>query len=156
MKVFGLGNKTYDHYNSMGTYTDNRLAELGATRIFDLGLGDDDGKCVDDPVDWMFITVKLYKLSSLKLNSKLSCSLEEDFISWKEQFWQAVCEFFGVQATQEECRYSCLFVAFIHFIHTQSRQIQKVPPLFFCICAAFWSDSLPAFADVTRKHMLST
>uniref|UniRef100_A0AAR2LZ04 NADPH--cytochrome P450 reductase n=1 Tax=Pygocentrus nattereri TaxID=42514 RepID=A0AAR2LZ04_PYGNA len=71
--VFGLGNKTYDHYNAMGTYTDKRLAELGATRIFDLGLGDDDG------------------------------NLEEDFISWKGQFWPAVCEFFGVQATQEEC-----------------------------------------------------
>lgn len=71
--VFGLGNKTYDHYNAMGKYTDKRLAELGATRVFDLGLGDDDG------------------------------NMEEDYISWKAQFWPAVCEFFGVQPTQEEC-----------------------------------------------------
>ena len=43
-KVFGLGNKTYEHYNEMGTYVDKRLEELGAERIFELGLGDDDGK----------------------------------------------------------------------------------------------------------------
>ncbi|KAJ8266554.1 hypothetical protein GJAV_G00131800 [Gymnothorax javanicus] len=70
--VFALGNKTYEHYNAMGKYVDKRLAELGATRIFDLGLGDDDG------------------------------NLEEDFVSWREQFWPAVCEHFGVEATGEE------------------------------------------------------
>ncbi|XP_038554200.1 NADPH--cytochrome P450 reductase-like [Micropterus salmoides] len=41
--VFALGNKTYEHYNAMGKYVDKRLEELGAKRIFDLGLGDDDG-----------------------------------------------------------------------------------------------------------------
>lgn len=44
LQVFALGNKTYEHYNAMGKYVDKRLEELGATRIFDLGLGDDDGK----------------------------------------------------------------------------------------------------------------
>lgn len=70
--VFGLGNKTYEHFNAMGKYTDKKLAELGGKRIFDLGFGDDDS------------------------------NLEEDFISWKEQFWPAVCEFFGVEATGED------------------------------------------------------
>ncbi|XP_035290801.1 NADPH--cytochrome P450 reductase isoform X2 [Anguilla anguilla] len=70
--VFALGNKTYEHYNAMGKYVDKRLAELGASRIFDLGMGDDDG------------------------------NLEEDFVSWREQFWPAVCEHFGVEATGEE------------------------------------------------------
>uniref|UniRef100_A0A672HRS4 NADPH--cytochrome P450 reductase n=1 Tax=Salarias fasciatus TaxID=181472 RepID=A0A672HRS4_SALFA len=70
--VFALGNKTYEHYNAMGKYVDKRLAELGATRIFDLGLGDDDG------------------------------NLEEDFVSWREQFWPAVCEHFGVEASGDE------------------------------------------------------
>ncbi|PWA20469.1 hypothetical protein CCH79_00003706, partial [Gambusia affinis] len=70
--VFALGNKTYEHYNAMGTYVDKRLEELGAKRIFDLGLGDDDG------------------------------NLEEDFISWREQFWPAVCEHFGVEASGDE------------------------------------------------------
>ncbi|XP_050984659.1 P450 (cytochrome) oxidoreductase b isoform X1 [Labeo rohita] len=70
--VFALGNKTYEHYNAMGKYVDKRMAELGATRIFDLGMGDDDG------------------------------NLEEDFVSWREQFWPAVCEHFGVEATGEE------------------------------------------------------
>jgi len=67
--VFGLGNKTYEHYNAMGIYVDKRLEELGATRIYELGLGDDDG------------------------------SLEEDFISWKENFWPKVCEHFGLDTT---------------------------------------------------------
>ncbi|KAF7237003.1 NADPH--cytochrome P450 reductase [Varanus komodoensis] len=71
--VFGLGNKTYEHFNAMGKYVDQRLEELGAQRIFELGLGDDDG------------------------------NLEEDFITWREQFWPAVCEHFGVEATGDEC-----------------------------------------------------
>ncbi|NXA35254.1 NCPR reductase, partial [Eudromia elegans] len=70
--VFGLGNKTYEHFNAMGKYVDKRLEELGAQRIFELGQGDDDG------------------------------NLEEDFITWREQFWPAVCEHFGVEATGEE------------------------------------------------------
>ncbi|KAL7987044.1 hypothetical protein Chor_005963 [Crotalus horridus] len=72
--VFGLGNKTYEHFNAMGKFVDKRLEELGAQRIFELGLGDDDG------------------------------NLEEDFITWREQFWPAVCEHFGVEATGDESR----------------------------------------------------
>ena len=45
-QVFGLGNKTYEHYNSMGKFWDTRLAELGGNRVFEIGLGDDDGKWV--------------------------------------------------------------------------------------------------------------
>ncbi|XP_063060939.1 P450 (cytochrome) oxidoreductase b isoform X1 [Engraulis encrasicolus] len=70
--VFGLGNKTYEHYNAMGKYVDKRLEELGGKRVFDLGMGDDDA------------------------------NLEEDFVSWREQFWPAICEHFGVEATGEE------------------------------------------------------
>ena len=44
LQVFGLGNKTYEHYNAMGRFVDKRLEELGATRVFELGEGDDDGK----------------------------------------------------------------------------------------------------------------
>lgn len=44
IQVFGLGNKTYEHYNDMGKYVDKRLEELGAERIYELGLGDDDAK----------------------------------------------------------------------------------------------------------------
>jgi NADPH-ferrihemoprotein reductase len=43
-QVFGLGNKTYEHYNEVGKYVDKRLDELGATRVYELGLGDDDAK----------------------------------------------------------------------------------------------------------------
>ncbi|XP_064612724.1 NADPH--cytochrome P450 reductase-like isoform X2 [Liolophura sinensis] len=70
--VFALGNKTYEHYNAMGIYVDKKLEDLGATRVFEIGLGDDDG------------------------------NIEEDFVTWREKFWPAVCEHFGVQATGDE------------------------------------------------------
>lgn len=70
--VFGLGNKTYEHFNAMAHYVDSRLEELGATRVCELGLGDDDA------------------------------NIEEDFVMWREKFWPIVCEKFGVQATGEE------------------------------------------------------
>ncbi|XP_030848141.1 NADPH--cytochrome P450 reductase [Strongylocentrotus purpuratus] len=70
--VFGLGNKTYEHYNAMGKYLDKRLEELGGERIFELGLGDDDQ------------------------------NIEEDFVTWKDRFWPAVCEYYGLEATGDE------------------------------------------------------
>ncbi|XP_071178692.1 NADPH--cytochrome P450 reductase-like isoform X1 [Mytilus galloprovincialis] len=70
--VFALGNKTYEHYNAMGKYVDKRLEELGGTRVFELGMGDDDA------------------------------NIEEDFVNWREKFWPAVCEHFGVEATGDQ------------------------------------------------------
>lgn len=70
--VFGLGNKTYEHYNEVAIYVDKRLEELGATRVFELGLGDDDA------------------------------NIEDDFITWKDKFWPAVCEYFGIESTGED------------------------------------------------------
>ena len=48
IKVFGLGNKTYEHYNQIGKFFDNRLEELGAERVVQLGLGDDDANLEED------------------------------------------------------------------------------------------------------------
>lgn len=42
--VFGLGNKTYEHFNAMGRLVDSRLAEMGANRLYKEGEGDDDGR----------------------------------------------------------------------------------------------------------------
>lgn len=42
--MFGLGNKTYEHYNAMAIYVDEKLEKLQANRIFEMGLGDDDAK----------------------------------------------------------------------------------------------------------------
>ncbi|KAL0132349.1 hypothetical protein PUN28_000258 [Cardiocondyla obscurior] len=70
--VFGLGNKTYEHYNEIGIYVDHRLEQLGATRVCELGLGDDDS------------------------------NIEDDFITWKDKFWPAVCEFFGIEGAGED------------------------------------------------------
>ncbi|XP_053624999.1 NADPH--cytochrome P450 reductase [Plodia interpunctella] len=70
--VFGLGNKTYEHYNEVAIYLDKRLEELGASRVYELGLGDDDA------------------------------NIEDDFITWKDKFWPAVCEKFDIQSSGEE------------------------------------------------------
>ncbi|KAG0019318.1 NADPH-cytochrome P450 reductase [Podila clonocystis] len=64
--MFGLGNKTYEHYNSVCRKVDEKLSNLGAIRIGERGEGDDDG------------------------------SLEEDFLSWKDDMWKAVCDFVGI------------------------------------------------------------
>lgn len=70
--VFGLGNKTYEHYNAVAIYLDKRLEQLGACRVFELGLGDDDA------------------------------NIEDDFITWKDKFWPAVCEKYNIESTGEE------------------------------------------------------
>ncbi|XP_050429828.1 NADPH--cytochrome P450 reductase [Adelges cooleyi] len=70
--VFGLGNKTYEHYNEVAIYVDQRLEELGATRVHEIGLGDDDA------------------------------NIEDDFVSWKEKLWENVCSHFGIEEMGEE------------------------------------------------------
>jgi len=70
--VFGLGNKTYEHFNAMGKLADRKLEELGGKRVHVLGMGDDDA------------------------------NLEDDFITWKEAFWASVCQEFGIEASSED------------------------------------------------------
>jgi len=70
--VFGLGNKTYEHFNEMGIYFDKRLEELQGSRLLEMGVGDDDG------------------------------NIEEDFVTWMNKFWPVVCEFYGISATEQE------------------------------------------------------
>jgi len=70
--VFGLGNKTYEHFNRVAITVDKQLERLGAQRIHELGLGDDDA------------------------------NIEEDFITWKEHFWASVCSKFNLAASGKD------------------------------------------------------
>ncbi|KAI8608128.1 hypothetical protein BC830DRAFT_1234213 [Chytriomyces sp. MP71] len=65
--VFGLGNKTYEHFNSMGKRIDKRLTAIGAKRVGPAGEGDDDG------------------------------SMEEDFLAWKPKVLESLSAFYGVK-----------------------------------------------------------
>jgi len=50
--VFGLGNRQYEEYNSMGRFFDKRMEELGATRVGQYGEGDDDQDIEADYDEW--------------------------------------------------------------------------------------------------------
>ncbi|KAI9878406.1 MAG: NADPH-cytochrome P450 reductase [Pleopsidium flavum] len=66
--AFGLGNNTYEHYNSMVRRVDAALEKLGALRIGEAGEGDDGAG-----------------------------TMEEDFLAWKEPMWTALSEKMGLE-----------------------------------------------------------
>ncbi|KAK5171610.1 hypothetical protein LTR04_000892 [Oleoguttula sp. CCFEE 6159] len=61
--AFGLGNNTYEHYNSMVRNVNKALEKLGGSRIGAAGEGDDGAG-----------------------------TMEEDFLSWKEPMWSALTQ----------------------------------------------------------------
>ncbi|KAF2031534.1 hypothetical protein EK21DRAFT_63189 [Setomelanomma holmii] len=71
--AFGLGNNTYEHYNSMVRNVDKYLTTLGATRLGAAGEGDDGAG-----------------------------TMEEDFLAWKEPMWAAVTEKMGLEEREAE------------------------------------------------------
>ncbi|KAG5962043.1 hypothetical protein E4U56_003561 [Claviceps arundinis] len=66
--AFGLGNNTYEHYNSMVRNVDKALTKLGAHRIGQAGEGDDGAG-----------------------------TMEEDFLAWKDPMWVALAEKMGLE-----------------------------------------------------------
>ena len=68
--IFGLGNKTYEHYNAISRKMDAALTASGAQRIGERGEGDDDR------------------------------SMEEDYLEWKDGMWEALAQELGVEEGQ--------------------------------------------------------
>lgn len=66
--AFGLGNNTYEHYNSMVRNLTKFLDRLGAKRIGQAGEGDDGAG-----------------------------TMEEDFLAWKEPMWAALQDVMGLE-----------------------------------------------------------
>lgn len=66
--AFGLGNNTYEHYNSMVRNVDKALTKFGAHRIGEAGEGDDGAG-----------------------------TMEEDFLAWKDPMWAALTEKMGLE-----------------------------------------------------------
>lgn len=50
--VFALGNRQYEHFNSVGKEIDKRFSLLGARRLCDVCLGDDNGSIEEDNENW--------------------------------------------------------------------------------------------------------
>lgn len=68
--VFGLGNKTYEHYNAIARIVDKQLTSAGAIRIGERGEGDDDK------------------------------SMEEDYLEWKDAMWETFAKALNVEEGQ--------------------------------------------------------
>ncbi|PCH40164.1 NADPH-dependent cytochrome P450 oxidoreductase [Wolfiporia cocos MD-104 SS10] len=68
--VFGLGNRTYEHYNLIAKNVDRDLQKMGAIRIGERGEGDDDK------------------------------SMEEDYLEWKDGMWEAFAQAMNVEEGQ--------------------------------------------------------
>lgn len=66
--AFGLGNNTYEHYNSMVRNVDKALQKLGAHRIGHAGEGNDGAG-----------------------------TMEEDFLAWKDPMWAALASKMGLE-----------------------------------------------------------
>ena len=66
--AFGLGNNTYEHYNSMVRRVNEAFLRLGANRIGKAGEGDDGAG-----------------------------TMEEDFLAWKEPMWTELSEKMGLE-----------------------------------------------------------
>jgi NADPH-ferrihemoprotein reductase len=66
--AFGLGNNTYEHYNSMVRNVSAAFDKLGAKRIGAAGEGDDGAG-----------------------------TMEEDFLAWKDPMWQELAEVMGLE-----------------------------------------------------------
>ncbi|KAF8333467.1 uncharacterized protein EI90DRAFT_2916594 [Cantharellus anzutake] len=65
--VFGLGNRTYEHYNIIGRQVDEAMTKMGGVRIGERGEGDDDK------------------------------SMEEDYLAWKDGMWEEFGKAMGVE-----------------------------------------------------------
>ena len=68
--IFGLGNKTYEHYNLIAKNVDRDLQKMGGVRIGERGEGDDDK------------------------------SMEEDYLEWKDGMWEAFAQAMSVEEGQ--------------------------------------------------------
>ncbi|CCM01900.1 uncharacterized protein FIBRA_03971 [Fibroporia radiculosa] len=68
--VFGLGNKTYEHYNLIAKNVDRDMQKMGGIRIGERGEGDDDK------------------------------SMEEDYLEWKDGMWEAFAKAMNVEEGQ--------------------------------------------------------
>ncbi|KAI8809196.1 hypothetical protein BJ742DRAFT_805387 [Cladochytrium replicatum] len=72
--MFGLGNKTYEHFNAIAKRADKRFKALGSVRQGPLGSGDDDG------------------------------SMEDDFLNWKPKAIEAITEYFNFDASSTQAK----------------------------------------------------
>jgi len=70
--IFGLGNRTYEHFNAMGKKVDKRMEDLGAERLHTLGVGDDND------------------------------NIEEHFVKWQEELWSIVVDKFDFDPTKAD------------------------------------------------------
>ena len=70
--VFGLGDTVYENFNAIGKYVDSVFAEMGGSRLVEMGVG----------------------------NSEFLLT-EEQFDAWKSDLWKKICEYYMSKNTNE-------------------------------------------------------
>jgi len=51
---------------------------------------------------WKYISFIFYSFIISQFSNNIFYSIEDDFITWKDKFWPAVCEFFGIEGAGED------------------------------------------------------
>ncbi|CAM9422888.1 unnamed protein product [Heterosigma akashiwo] len=78
--VFGLGNRQYEQFNQTSKTVDKVLEKRGAARVFELGLGDDDGTLEARQTPPPF-PPRCFE------EGEKSCAAPEDWEAWRERLW---------------------------------------------------------------------
>ncbi|KAG1468218.1 hypothetical protein G6F56_003963 [Rhizopus delemar] len=126
--AFGLGNKTYEHYNEMIRRVDQRLENLGAKRVGERGEGDDDG------------------------------TLEEDFLAWQEKMWPEFCQALGVDQNQSKTgpRHAVFKVQELSLYDQDKVYLGEIGEWLKKDDAAIYSAKRPYNAIMTSKELFKT
>ena len=53
-------------------------------------------------------------------------SIEEDFMNWKDNFWPAVCEHFGIEATGEDIKHVKFYKKIVYFPFIEKNSFAKL------------------------------
>jgi len=123
--VFGLGNKQYKIYQAMGRYFDQRMEELGGTRVFNRGEGDAD------------------------------VSIEDDFEDWKSQVFPALSQKFKTETNLDDIKFEQKFdITVTPKEESDEKKLEVLSKPFEQAKKGFYDNKRPLFSEVVENYEL--